>query len=346
MCIMLVFLAAGCKEAYDRYGGNSAAKKTKKKHDTIGGYGAVDQEEADVEAPSIMTDLKGLMGGGAGAIGNGVGGVTGGMEKGLGIFTAVAKNMTSDIKKAGVAAADKAKTGVSDAANLQAHLDKVKQGASMVGNVATAAADDAKKGAEAAAAKGLDTARSASDVSAHLEKAKAAAQMATNVATSAANDAAKASQEAAAKAASVADPSKLVDLAKDSVSKVGEVANAAADAAKDTAHSAASALSVNTPTPPTKEETATPAKDNKSTGKKKGKKEAVQAVEDQRVEASSPVAPQAEAEPPLTISDAEKAKLVESAAKTEEDVAPSKLGGDVSLQSDDTQEEGGKATAL
>lgn len=40
-------------------------------------------------------------------------------------------------------------------------------------------------------------------------------------------------------------------------------------------------------------------------GKKKGKKEAVQAVEDQRVEASSPVAPQAEAEPPLTISDAE-----------------------------------------
>jgi len=44
--------------------------------------------------------------------------------------------------------------------------------------------------------------------------------------------------------------------------------------------------------------------------------------------------------------DCEKAKLVESAAKTEEDVAPSKLGGDVSLQSDDTQEEGGKATAL
>lgn len=42
----------------------------------------------------------------------------------------------------------------------------------------------------------------------------------------------------------------------------------------------------------------------------------------------------------------EKAKLVEVAAKNEEDVASSKLGGDAPLQSDDTQEEGGKATAL
>jgi len=147
LCIMLVFVAAGCKEAYDRYGNPEAQKTKKKKHDAIGSYGAVEQEEADVEAPSIMGDLKGLLGGGAGAAGNGVGGVTGGIEKGIVIFTAVAKNVTADLQKVGLAAADKAKSGVSDAVNVQAHMDKVKQGAAMVGNVASAAAEDAKKGA-------------------------------------------------------------------------------------------------------------------------------------------------------------------------------------------------------
>jgi hypothetical protein len=198
LCILLVFVAAGCKEAYDRYGSPEAKKKEKKKHDTIGGYGSVGQEEeADQEAPSLFNDLKGLAGGGAGAVGGGVGKVSGEANKVVGIFTAAAKNITADLQKVGVVAVDKAKSGVSDAVNVSAHLDKVKQGVSVVGNVASAAAADAKKGAEAAAAKGLDTARSAADVNAHLEKAKAAASVAANVATSATGDLAKASKDAA-----------------------------------------------------------------------------------------------------------------------------------------------------
>ncbi len=46
MCILLVFMAAGCYEAYLRYGNPEAARKKKKKHNTRGGgYGAVTTEE-------------------------------------------------------------------------------------------------------------------------------------------------------------------------------------------------------------------------------------------------------------------------------------------------------------
>lgn len=242
MCILLVFIAAGCKEAYDRYGPD-AKKHKKKKHNTIGGYGAVDQDDGDEEAPSLMSDLKGLMGGGTGAVSGGVGQVSGGVEKGASIFAAVTKNIAADLQKAGLAAADKAKSGVSDAVDVQAHMEKVKAGAAVMGNVASAAAEDAKKGAEAGISKGLDTARSASDVSAHLEKAKAAAQVATNVASAAASDAAAASKEAASAGLSAADPNKLVALAKDSAAKVGDAASAAADAAQQSARGASSILS-------------------------------------------------------------------------------------------------------
>ena len=213
LCILLVFAAAGCYEAYLRYGSPEANRKKKKKHNAVGGYGAVTtEEEGDEEAPSLMGDLKGLVGGGAGAAGKGVGSVTGGLEKGIGIFANAAKSMTADLGKAGTAAAEKAKSGVSDAVNVSAHMEKVKKGASIVGNVASAAAADAKSGAEAAAAKGLDTARSAADVNAHLEKAKAAAATVGNVAAAAASDAAKASQDAA---------SAGLSSAREGLSKVG-----------------------------------------------------------------------------------------------------------------------------
>ena len=44
MCILLVFTAAGCYEAYIRYGVPEAARK-KKRHNTLGAYGAVTSEE-------------------------------------------------------------------------------------------------------------------------------------------------------------------------------------------------------------------------------------------------------------------------------------------------------------
>lgn len=246
MCIMLVFLAAGCKEAYDRYGNKDAYKKKKKKHDTIGGYGAVNKEdESDEEAPSLMGDLKGLVGGGAGKLGSGVGGVTGGMSKGVGIFTAVAKNMTSDLQKAGLAAADKAKSGVSDAVNVSAHLEKAKAAASVVGNVASAAAEDAKKGAEAGLSKGLDTARSAADVSAHLEKAKAAASVVGNVASAAAEDAKKGAEAGISKgldtARSASDVSAHLEKAKAAATLATNVASSAVNDAAKASQEAASA---------------------------------------------------------------------------------------------------------
>jgi hypothetical protein len=61
---------------------------------------------------------------------------------------------------------------------VSAHIEKVKRGASFVGNVASAAAADAKSGLS----KGFDTARSAADVNAHLDKAKSAASAVGNVA--------------------------------------------------------------------------------------------------------------------------------------------------------------------
>jgi hypothetical protein len=125
----------------------------------------------DVEPPSLMGDLKGLVGAGAGAAGKGVGTVTGGLGKGIGLFTNAAKAMTADLGNASTAMAAKAKSGVSGAVKVSAHIEKVKRGASFVGNVASAAAADAKSGL----AKGLDTARNAADVNAHLDKAKAAA---------------------------------------------------------------------------------------------------------------------------------------------------------------------------
>jgi len=132
----------------------------------------------DVEPPSIMSDLKGLVGAGAGAAGKGVGTVTGGLGKGIGLFTNVAKAMTADLSNASTAVAAKAKSGVSDAVKVSAHIEKVKRGASFVGNVASAAAADAKSGLS----KGFDTARSAADVNAHLDKAKSAASAVGNVA--------------------------------------------------------------------------------------------------------------------------------------------------------------------
>ena len=117
--------------------------------------------------------------------------------------------------------------------------DKVKQGAAVVGNVASAAAEDAKKSAEAVAAKGLDSARSVTDVGAHLEAAKSAASAVGNIASAAAEDAKKSAQAAAEKglesarsAAEAASPAKLVGLNKDGVSSVdGEASGSGSKAA-------------------------------------------------------------------------------------------------------------------
>jgi len=238
LCTLLIFVLAGCFEAYQRYG-NPEKKHKKKRHETIGGeYGAVgQQDDGDEEAPSILGDLRSVAGKGTGAVGGSVGNATGLTTRFFSITHKIAQNVAHDVQGVGGAVVSKAKS----ATDVQGHLDKVKNTLGQVKDatqkIAENVAHDAQDAAEAGYHKGLDAAKAGVDVQAHLEKAKQAAAAASSIAAAAAEDAKRGAEQAASSAKQAAEHA--AESAKHAAADAANKAKAAGEAAVESAKHAA-----------------------------------------------------------------------------------------------------------